>query len=151
MSYASIRPRSGNDCHLSESVVETGAAIESVTLCLASTALIVRPFDRTPSTSATAAGTLVFASVYALIVACVAHIPPVDGVTMDTKPNPNSKETIKQMLYEGIFTKMLQYEADQVFAESRKKTRIENFMTGEFSAEAAHIATQPPKGENIKR
>ena len=82
---------------------------------------------------------------------CVAHLPPVAGVNMDTKPSPESKQTIKQQLYEGIFTKMLQYEADQVFAEARKKTRVENFMTGEFSAENAHIATQPVKGETMKR
>jgi parvulin-like peptidyl-prolyl isomerase len=86
-----------------------------------------------------------------MIFLCVAHLPPVEGVTMDSKPNPNSKETIKQLLYEGIFTKMLQYEADQVFADARKKTRIENFMTGEFSAENAHIATQPPKEDAMKR
>jgi parvulin-like peptidyl-prolyl isomerase len=86
-----------------------------------------------------------------MIFLCVAHIPPVKGVTIDSKPYPEAKQTIKQMLYEGIYTKMLQYEADQVFAEAKKKTRVENFMTGEFSAENAHIATQPPKEGEIKR
>ena len=82
---------------------------------------------------------------------CVAHIPPVKGVTMDSKPYPEAKQTIKQLLHEGIYTKLLQYEADQLFTEAKKKAKVDNFMTGEFSAENAHIATQPPKEGEIKR
>jgi parvulin-like peptidyl-prolyl isomerase len=86
-----------------------------------------------------------------VIFLCVQHLPPAQGVTLDSKPTPDAKQTIRQMMYEGIFTKKLQYEADQVFAEARKKARIENFLTGEFAAESAKIATQPVKEGTKKR
>jgi foldase protein PrsA len=85
-----------------------------------------------------------------VIFLCVAHLPPVEGVTMDTKPPSEPNKTIKQLLHEGIYTKKLQYEADAVFTEARKKARVENFLTGEFRAEAADIATKPAN-EGAKR
>ena len=41
--------------------------------------------------------------------------------------------------------------ADQVFTEARKKARVENFLNGDFSPEAAKIATQPVKEDSKKR
>ena len=86
-----------------------------------------------------------------VIFLCVSRIPPQSNVAMET-PLPNSKETVKQMLYERIYTMKLQHEADQLFTKARKAARIENFLIGDFSPEAAHIATEPVKGgEKMKR
>jgi foldase protein PrsA len=77
-----------------------------------------------------------------VIFLCVKHIPPVEGVTLDSV-NPQTKQTVRQMLHDRIYTVKLQHEADEVFTQARKKARVENFLTGDFSPEAANIATKP--------
>jgi parvulin-like peptidyl-prolyl isomerase len=84
-----------------------------------------------------------------VIFLCVAHLPPQEGVTLDTVMNKQTNETVRKMLHDRIYIKLLQSAADEAFTEARKKARVENFLTGEFNAEAARIATEPPK--DLKR
>ena len=80
-----------------------------------------------------------------VIFLCVGHIPPQQNVTLDTVMNTETKETVRKMLHDRIYVMKLQYEADQFFTQARKKARVENFLIGDFSADAVDIATKPGK------
>jgi hypothetical protein len=86
-----------------------------------------------------------------VIFLCVRQIPPVPNVTMETVLDSTSKQTVREALHEGIFTKKLQYEADVVFAEAKKKARIENFLNNDFSPEALNQIASPPAEQPTKR
>jgi hypothetical protein len=75
---------------------------------------------------------------------CVRHIPPQADITMDSVLNPQTKLTVRKALEDGIYTKKLQWEADNYFAEAKKSAKVENFLTGDFDPAVLRVS-EPPK------
>jgi parvulin-like peptidyl-prolyl isomerase len=86
-----------------------------------------------------------------VIFLCVKHLPAQKEMTLDSVINQITKETARQALHDGIFTKKLQAEADRVFSETKKKARVENFLSGDFSPEALQKIAAPDVGKSQKR